>query len=107
MRSRSGRWVPASRSRCRCTTVSREPFDVIVSDIWFPETHGYDLARAARAAGSRVTMIALGEIGEPEQECLALAAGFDAYCPRPCTPSQLAEHISQIVSATKRRGAGE
>ena len=88
-------------------TAAHEPFDVVVGDVWFSETHGYELARAIRAAGSRVTMIALGNISEPDEEGRSLAAGFDAYCPRPCTPSQLAEHIAQIVAQTKARGVEE
>lgn len=81
---------------------AHERFIVVIVDVRFPETRGYDLARALRAAGSHVVMIALGDIAEPEQEDRSLAAGFDAYCPRPCTPNQLATHVVEILLRSER-----
>jgi PAS domain S-box-containing protein len=75
--------------------------DVLVSDIGLPEMNGYDLIRHLRESlpnqGEQITAIALSGYAREEDCEKALAAGYNAYMPKPV---ELTELIMMIASLT-------
>jgi len=61
-------------------------------DIGLPGLDGYEVARRIRASedGYRPRLIAMSGYGQPEDQRLALEAGFDAYLVKPVNPQALA-----------------
>jgi PAS domain S-box-containing protein len=75
--------------------------DVLVSDIGLPEMNGYDLIRRLRESqpnqGDQIRAIALSGYAREEDREKALAAGYNAYLPKPV---ELTELIMAIISLT-------
>jgi signal transduction histidine kinase/CheY-like chemotaxis protein len=63
--------------------LSREGFDVIVSDIGMPGRDGYELIREARGRGIRTPAIALTAFARDDDRKKSLAAGYDAHVEKP------------------------
>jgi CheY-like chemotaxis protein len=84
-----------------------EPFDVVVSDVALPDGSGYELVRRLRGRGAtpRVVAIALTGYTSPADRAEALAAGFDAHCPKPYLPDDLVALIARLAGAPRARGA--
>jgi CheY-like chemotaxis protein len=82
-------------------------FDVLVSDITLSGMTGLELIRHLRARSDRTPAIALtgwsGQDGQDE----ARAAGFDAFCAKPCTPSALAEQIVRLRTGSPSEAASD
>lgn len=76
--------------------------DVLVSDIGMPGKDGHDLIREVRrleqGGSTHLPAIALTAFARPQDEALALAAGFDAYCPKPLRPNDLMAAIVRLTS---------
>ncbi len=82
--------------------------DLVVSDIGMPGQDGYALVRAIRCAeppGKRVQAIALTAFSRKQDVDQALAAGFDAHCPKPLRPLELLRLIARV--ARRRDDAGK
>ena len=60
-----------------------ETFDLVVMDLRMPRMDGFEAARALRAGGCRVPLVAVTGDDTPEARANALAAGFDAVLPKP------------------------
>jgi len=74
--------------------------DVVLSDIGMPGQDGYALVRAIRSSeppGTRVPAIALTAFSRKQDVEQALAAGFDAHCPKPLRPLELLRLIARIT----------
>ncbi len=75
--------------------VERERPDVLVSDIGMPGEDGYSLIRRVRALGpgrgGGVPAVALTAYAREDDRERSLAAGFDAFLPKPVEPSELLE----------------
>jgi DNA-binding response OmpR family regulator len=86
--------------------VARSSFDVVVSDVFLYGRSGLELARELRAAGVTTPAIALtgadARLLGPE----AHEAGFDAYCAKPCLPTQLAAVIVGLLRRAQAAAAG-
>ena len=73
--------------------------DVVLSDIGMPGQDGHALMRAIRrgeASGTRVPSIALTAFSRKQDVEQALAAGFDAHCPKPLRPHDLLRLIARV-----------
>jgi len=63
--------------------------DVALIDIGLPGMDGYELARRARASGSRALLVALTGYGLSDDKDLARQAGFDAHLTKPAAVEPL------------------
>ena len=82
---------------------AQQPFDVILMDVQMPEMGGLEATAAIRAAerqsGGHVPIVALtarAMTGDREQ---CLAAGMDAYVPKPIRSEELFAAIDAIVGS--------
>jgi PAS domain S-box-containing protein len=81
--------------------LSKETFDVLVSDIAMPERDGYSLIRALREHGSpqvrAMPAAALTAYARPEDRARAIAAGFQLHLTKPVDPSNLVEIVGSLA----------
>ncbi len=63
-------------------------------DIGLPGFDGFELARRARASGSRTRLVAVTGFGQPEDRRHAFAAGFDDHLTKPVVESDLQRAMS-------------
>ena len=75
--------------------------DVVILDIGMPRMTGYDVARALRARGVDVPLIALTGWGQPADRERAFAAGFDHHLVKPIAISVLVSLLASL-EASKR-----
>ena len=75
--------------------------DVLLSDIGMPEEDGYSLVARVRGHGAgRVSLtpaVALTAYARDHDRERSLAAGFDAYLPKPVEPSELLEVLAGLL----------
>ena len=71
-----------------------EPFDLIVCDLGLPSLDGVDLARAVRAAGHRVPMIAVSGRASEDERLVGLTAGFDTFLTKPFSATTLLGEVA-------------
>jgi CheY-like chemotaxis protein len=84
-----------------------ESFDLILLDIGLPSIDGMEIARAIRAAGIEVPLLALSGHASDDQRLLGLTAGFDDYLIKPITASALLREIAILdASRGSRRAPG-
>ena len=71
--------------------------DVAVLDVSMPGLSGYDLARKVRegASNSRILLIALSGLGQPEDKASAIEAGFDQHFTKPVEMGRLLRLLAQ------------
>ncbi|MEE8516771.1 MAG: response regulator [Alphaproteobacteria bacterium] len=72
-------------------------FDLIVLDVMMPGETGLELTRSLRAE-SRVPILLLTAMGEPEDRIAGLERGADDYLPKPFEPRELVLRIRTILS---------
>jgi PAS domain S-box-containing protein len=65
------------------------PPDVVLCDIGLPGMSGYDVARALRAAGHRMSLFAVTGYAQPDDVKRAVEAGFDGHVAKPVDVAQL------------------
>ena len=91
--------VGSAAEAWRC--LERDGCDVLLSDIGMPEEDGYSLVArvrghgAARVSGTRA--VALTAYARDDDRARSLAAGFDAYLPKPVEPSELLEVLAGLL----------
>ena len=61
----------------------QKKFDAIVLDVMLPETDGFEVAQALRAAENFTPILMLTARGRPEDVLQGFAAGADDYLPKP------------------------
>jgi two-component system cell cycle response regulator DivK len=74
--------------------------DVIVMDLNMPHVDGWQavrLLRARRETRSIPVLALSAEIVDGHEEARARAAGFDAFCPKPCLPSKLLDLMHDVI----------
>jgi PAS domain S-box-containing protein len=67
--------------------------DVVLCDIGLPGMSGYDVARAVRALGEPVRLVAISGYAQPEDVLAAREAGFDHHMAKPCEPDELLRQL--------------
>jgi PAS domain S-box-containing protein len=70
------------------------PPNVVVCDIGLPGMSGYEVAKALRAQGGAMQLIALSGYARPEDVAKALEAGFDTHVSKPCDLSEIERLLS-------------
>jgi CheY-like chemotaxis protein len=84
-----------------------EAFDMILLDIGLPGLDGMGVARAIRAAGIDVPLLALSGHTSDDQRLLGLTAGFDDYLTKPISATALLREIAVLdASRGSRRAPG-
>ena len=78
--------------------------DVVILDIGMPRVTGYDVARALRARGVNVPLIALTGWGQAADREQALAAGFDHHLVKPVAIPLLVDLLASLENAGRRPG---
>ena len=76
--------------------VSKQPFDLLLSDLGLPDASGADLMRELRARGCRMPGIALTGYGQEEDIQRSKEAGFAAHLTKPISRERLAEAIATV-----------
>lgn len=84
--------------------LSRERFDVIVSDIGMPGRDGYELLRETRRRGIHTPAIALTAFARDDDRKKALAAGYDAHVEKPVETHVL---LDAVRKWGRRPGTGD
>jgi CheY-like chemotaxis protein len=79
----------------------RDRPQIIVTDLAMPYHDGYWLLRQVRALapGAAVPAVALTAFTERYSKDQVLAAGFDAFIPKPIDPTDLCRALRQILRA--------
>jgi len=81
-----------------------KPYDLLVTDIQMPEMDGYSLARAIRADGNDLPIIALTAHTMTEDRDRCLAAGCTDFASKPINSAALIAQCDRLMrpAATKR-----
>ena len=72
-------------------------FDLVVLDVMLPKMSGFDVCKAARAAGIRTPIILLTAKGEEIDKVLGLELGADDYLTKPFSVRELLARIKAIL----------
>jgi CheY-like chemotaxis protein len=101
LRDRGAAVRVAGSSAQALNALREEAFDVLISDIGMPGKDGYELVRELRAlelkTGRHLPAIALTSFTRGQDEAHALAAGFDAHCPKPLRPLNLVGLVARLA----------
>jgi signal transduction histidine kinase len=88
--------------------LSREPVDVVVSDIGMPHEDGFMLIRELRSrllpGAAPVGAIALTAFASVEDQHRAFVAGYDAFLAKPADMNELVSVIGQLARRSAVRG---
>ncbi len=81
-------------------------FDLLVLDVMMPGEDGLELTRAIRR-GSRVPILLLTAMGEPEDRINGFERGADDYLVKPFEPRELVLRIQTILRRTETAAPAE
>ena len=88
----------AGNAREALEAITREPFDVVLTDLGMPEVSGEDVARAVRRpAPSTPVVVLTGWADQLEAEGAALE-GVDRVLAKPVLLSTLATTLAEVCS---------
>jgi DNA-binding NtrC family response regulator len=85
-------------------SLSRDPFDLVVTDMLMPDDGGLDLLRAIRVTQPTLPVIIITAFGDWRSYSRALELGAAAFISKPL---KMAELIAAIHTALAGRGAGQ
>lgn len=89
--------IAASSAAEAFDKLSRQKFDVLVSDIGMPGEDGCGLMRRVRTAGNPIGAVALTAYANEGERDRALTAGFQAWLTKPIDPAVLAEEVRRVA----------
>ena len=78
--------------------VSREPVDVLITDIRMPFMDGLELARRIRERDARMKILVCTAYGEFEYAQKAISSGVTAYLLKPVQREEFYEKIDQVLA---------
>ncbi len=78
--------------------LSREPVDLIVTDVRMPGLSGLDVLERAKAAHPRVRVILITGFGTPQTLARAQQAGADRVLTKPFNPAELVTAVRDILA---------
>jgi two-component system CheB/CheR fusion protein len=67
--------------------------DVVILDLGLPGLDGYEVARRARAAGSKARLVAITGHGSEADRSRTREAGFDHHLVKPVAPEAVIELV--------------
>ena len=90
----------AGREVLRSLRKREELPDVVLLDIMMPEASGIEISEYLKSAGHtrNIPLIAVSSTLSGRGVANALAAGFDAICPKPVDIDRLVEQITSLTS---------
>ena len=95
--------VASSEPRRALESLSREHFDVVITDLEMPDVHGVEVVRAARAASSDTTVfVVTAYTGSPAIDA-ALAVGARAVFAKPLDYDALAAAMTKALGTDDDR----
>jgi signal transduction histidine kinase/CheY-like chemotaxis protein len=104
------RVVTAASAREAMARIDEEVPSLIVADVGMPEEDGLSMLRRLRRRranrGGRVPAVALSAYTRAEDRAAALAAGYDAFVPKPAVPARLLITIEETLRNTALQDAG-
>lgn len=77
-----------------------ESYDLVLLDVMLPKISGFDVCKAARAAGVKTPIILLTARGEEIDKVLGLELGADDYITKPFSVRELLARIKAILRRT-------
>ncbi|MGH3876324.1 MAG: ATP-binding protein [Actinophytocola sp.] len=85
-------------------TAASTPFDVVLCDIGLPDIDGLQVARHLRAQPETqgLVLVAVSGFIQEDDKRRALAAGFDAYLPKPMSPAELDRVLVELTDKVRR-----
>jgi two-component system, sensor histidine kinase and response regulator len=117
LEQRGDRVVVAGTGREALAVWEREPFDVVLMDVQMPEMSGFEATAAIRAReaagegplpGHHTPIIALTASAMKGDRERCLAAGMDAYIPKPIRAAELFRVMDELTRPqTRDRETGE
>ena len=100
LEDRSAVVVTASTAEEALDALTREAFDVIVSDIAMPRRDGYNLIAEVRTRGLNTPAIALTAFARGEDRQRALTAGYQAHVSKPVDALELLNAVVRLAYPT-------
>jgi len=98
LRTQGHRVVHAPHGLAALAETARHAFDIALLDLDLPGMDGLALARALRARGFSVPLLAVTARADAEAEPAARAVGFDGFLRKPLTGAMLAEALEQLLA---------
>jgi PAS domain S-box-containing protein len=96
--------VVAVDGKVALAALAHEPFDLVLMDVQMPEMDGLEATAAIRgaeqASGEHIPIVALTAFAMKGDRERFLAAGFDAWVPKPVQSVELCLAIDRLVSIT-------
>ncbi len=93
----------ANNGREALTALEREPFDLVLMDVWMPEMDGFEATAAIRErellCRTHVPIVAMTAHAMKGDEERCLEAGMDAYLPKPIDSQRLFRTIDSLIVA--------
>lgn len=107
---RGARVVTAASAREAIERMDEEVPSLIVADVGMPGEDGLSLLRRLRQRpadrGGKVPGVALSAYTRTEDRAAALAAGFEAFVPKPAVPAVLLATIDHVLRGNQVEDAG-
>ena len=95
--------VVVGNGREALAALERQSFDLVLMDVQMPEMDGFEATSSIRAkerfTGERIPIIAITAHAMHGDRDKCLAAGMDAYVPKPIRSTDLCEAISNLISS--------
>lgn len=88
---------PAKSAQEARRVISRDPPDIIVSDLTMPGESGYEFLRGLRERGIAIPAIALSGNLRLDDQTKARDAGFNDYLGKPVDPARLLEAVARLL----------
>ena len=89
----------AEHAEAASAILARESIDLLLSDIWMPDTDGFALAERARATHPGLAMILITGLMHPDHAARAEALGVSAVLLKPVSASRLRDAIENALGA--------